>query len=57
LKKNNKTKQAKSQEISNKILKNNDGKKYKEDNDATMRIETGEEFDSMDFSPESWKSD
>lgn len=57
MKKSNKTKQAKSQEITNKILKNNDGNRDKEDNDATMRIEAGEEFDSMDFSPESWKSD
>lgn len=57
MKQNNKSKQAKAQEITNKILKNNDGKRDKEDNDVAMRFEAGEVFDSLDFSPESWKKD
>ena len=55
MKKNNKSKHAKAQEITNTILKNNDKKKDKEDNDVAMRFEAGEVFDSLDFSPESWK--
>ena len=57
MKQNNKSKQAKAQEITTKILKNNDGKRDKEDNDVAMRFEAGEVFDSLDFSPESWKKD
>jgi hypothetical protein len=45
------------QDITNKILKNNDEKKNQDTKDAAMRFEAGEIFDSLDFSPESWKKD
>ncbi|QUW21594.1 hypothetical protein JSQ81_17645 [Sporosarcina sp. Marseille-Q4063] len=57
MKKNNKSKHDKAQDIKNKILKTNDEKRNKDSNDGAMRFEAGEVFDSMDFSPESWKKD
>ena len=50
-----KTNHDKAQEITDKILKNNDGNRNKDSKDSAMRFEAGEGFDSFDFSPESWK--
>ncbi|WP_210469739.1 hypothetical protein [Sporosarcina sp. 6E9] len=57
MKKNNKSKQGKAQENNNNTPINNDKKRTKDSNDSALRFEAGEVFDSMDFSPESWKKD
>ena len=51
-----KTNHDKAQEITDKILKNNEEKRNKDSSqDPAMRFEAGDGFDSFDFSPETWK--